>query len=314
MTPLRALPHLALVVLSLGFATGARSADVAAPEPEVLLLWPEGVPDLRADAAPERVDQARVSAVHFPTLTVHRPRPEHAVGTAVVVCPGGGYGRLAIDHEGTAVARWLADRGVVAFVLRYRLSEYGHPAPLRDVSRAIRTVRRDAKRFGVAPDRIGVVGFSAGGHLAGSAATLFAHADGRTGAPLDEIDARPDFAALIYPVVTMDPAFTHAGSRRNLLGGDPAEDLERLLSLEEQVTNDTPPMFLVHSGDDKAVPLENTLRLIAALRAHGVSFEAHLHETGGHGFGMRPSANTVADWPARFEAWLRFHGWLQARD
>jgi acetyl esterase/lipase len=280
----------------------------------VLLLWPEGVPDLRADAAPEKVDQARVSAVHFPSLTVHRPAPARAVGTAVVVCPGGGYGRLAIDHEGTAVARWFAERGVIAFVLRYRLSEYGHPAPLRDVSRALRFVRAGAESFGVAADRIGVIGFSAGGHLAGSAATLFAHPDARTGALLDAVDARPDFAALIYPVVTMDPAFTHAGSRRNLLGADPADSLQRLLSLEQQVSPETPPMFLVHSGDDRAVPLENTLRLIAALRAHEVPFEAHLHETGGHGFGMRPSANTVADWPARLDAWMRFHGWLPARD
>lgn len=300
----RNLPQLLLLLLAL--ATTGIALD--AVEPEVITLWPEGVPDLRSDAAPEKIENNRVSEVHHPTLTVFRAG---AADAGVVVCPGGGYTRLAIDHEGEAIARWLNERGVTAFVLRHRLREYGHPAPLRDALRAIRVVRSRAAEFGVAADRIGIIGFSAGGHLASSAATLYDHPDGRTGAALDAVSARPDFAALIYPVITMDERITHGGSRLNLIGAAPSPERVELLSTDRQVTAQTPPVFLVHCGDDKAVPIENSLLFFQALRAAGVSCEAHFHETGGHGFGMRESENTVSDWPARFEAWMRFHGWLE---
>ncbi|MGH8019371.1 MAG: alpha/beta hydrolase [Opitutaceae bacterium] len=302
--------HLQPLLLLLSLVT---SVPLDATEPEVIALWPEGVPDLRSDAAPERVENNRVSEVHYPTLTVFRVADNTTPHTGVVVCPGGGYARLAIDHEGYAIARWLNERGVNAFVLRYRLREYGHPAPLRDVLRAIRTVRSRAADFGVDGDRIGVIGFSAGGHLASSAATLFDHPDGRTGAALDAMSARPDFAALVYPVITMDKPFTHGGLRRNLLGEAPAQERIMLLSTDRQITPETPPIFLVHCADDKTVPLENSLLFLHALRKAGVPCEAHLHETGGHGFGMRESKNTVSDWPARLEAWLRFHGWLEGK-
>ncbi|HEX9783107.1 MAG TPA: alpha/beta hydrolase [Opitutaceae bacterium] len=289
------------------------AAWLNAAESEVINLWPEGVPDLRADAGPEKVENNRVSEVHYPTLTVFPADAAKANGTAVVVCPGGGYARLAIEHEGYEFARWLNERGVSAFLLRYRLGEYGHPAPLRDALRAIRVVRSRAQQFGIATDRIGIIGFSAGGHLASSAATLFDHPDGKTGAALDAVSARPDFAALIYPVITMDEAFTHPGSRRNLLGASPTAGLIELLSTDMQVSANTPPVFLVHSADDRTVPIENSLLFFQALRKAGVSCEAHFHETGGHGFGMRSSMNTVSDWPARYEAWMRFHGWIDPR-
>jgi acetyl esterase/lipase len=188
--------------------------------------------------------------------------------------------------------------------------EYGHPAPLRDVVRAIRIVRARAAELGVKPDRIGVMGFSAGGHLAASAATLFDAPEARTGAALDAASGRPDFAALIYPVITMKPPYAHAGSRQNLIGASPSADLLERLSVETQVTKDTPPAFLVHTAEDTAVPLENSLLFYQALRRAGVSAELHLFEKGPHGFGTRPGFGPTSEWPRRFGEWLRSHGWL----
>ena len=280
------------------------------PQP-VITLWPEGVPSAKPDGGTEQTVNNRISNVHEPTLTVYRAGGQESKA-AVIVCPGGGYGILAFAHEGIDVARRLNGMGVTAFVLKYRLKEYGHPAPLQDVLRAIRTVRSRAAEFGLAADRIGVIGFSAGGHLAASAATMFDSPDGRTGTALDTVSARPDFAAAIYPVIAMTGPFAHAGSRRNLLGESPNPEMIERLSPDRQVTKDTPPVFLVHTAEDKGVPLENSLMLYQAIRAAGGSAELHLYEKGPHGFGLgQPSLGPAADWPNRLETWMRAHGWIK---
>jgi acetyl esterase/lipase len=293
------LPAVALALL----------AAVQQPPP-VIQIWPEGVPGAKPGGGEEKVDNNRISNVHVPTLT-HYPAPrDRATGAAIVICPGGGYQILAFAHEGVDVARRLNEMGVSAFILKYRLREYGHPAPLQDVLRAIRTVRSRAAEFRVAPDRIGVLGFSAGGHLAATAATLYDAPEGRTGAALDTVKARPDFAVLVYPVISMSGAPAHTGSRRNLLGENPSPAQLERLSPDRQVTKDTPPAFLVHTAEDKGVPLENSLQFYQAIRAAGGSAELHFYEKGPHGFGLGQALGPASDWPARLETWMRAHGWL----
>ena len=281
-----------------------------ADEPKRIEIWPEGVPGLRADASPEKIENARASNVHHPYMEVFPAPADKAVGTAIVICPGGAYIRLAIEHEGSLVAARLNAAGVTAFVLHYRLLEYGHPAPLRDVLRAIRLVRSRAAEFGVKPDRIGVMGFSAGGHLAASAATLFDEADGKTGAELDATSARPDFAVLVYPVITMKDPYVHAGSRQSLLGANPAPEMIERMSLESRVQKNTPSTLMFCTEDDKTVPVENTLMFYAALRKAGVDAELHLWPHGVHGFGMTPNVGRAVVWPDLCEDWLRAGGWL----
>ncbi len=290
-------------------AAVAQPAPPAAPQ--VLALWPEGVPGAVANATPETLADGRLSNVHVPTLTVYPAPPDRANGTAVVVCPGGAYAILAVDKEGTAVARWLNGLGVTAFVLKYRLKEYGHPAPLRDVLRAVRMVRSDAAKWKIDPARIGVMGFSAGGHLASSAGTLFDAPEGRTGAAIDVVSARPDFLVLVYPVITLKPPFYHAGSRVNLLGKDPAPELVDHLCTDQQVTSATPPAFLVHGGTDTAVPVENSVAFYSALRRAGVPAELHVYQEGPHGFGLNPGYGPISDWPARCAEWMRTRGLLK---
>ena len=280
--------------------------------PQVIPLWPEGVPGAKPGGGEEQVVDGRVSNVQVPTL-VHFPAlATTAVGTAVIICPGGGYARLSMINEGTDLAQRLNALGVSAFVLKYRLAEYGHPAPLQDVLRAVRLVRSRSKELGVRPDRVGIIGSSAGGHLAATAATLYNAPEGRTGALLDATSARPDFVALLYPVITMKAPFVHAGSRRNLLGENPSAELVDHLSVEMQVTKDTPPTFLVHTAEDSTVPIENSLLFFQALRRVGVSAEMHLFEKGAHGFGTRSGLGPTSDWPKRWEDWMRSHGWLEA--
>ena len=289
----------------------AYTVAFATREPAVVAIWPEGVPGAKPGGGSERLDEGRASNIHVPTLTVYPAPAPSASGAAMIVCPGGGYARLSMINEGSDVAERLNRMGLSAFVLKYRLVEYGHPAPLQDVLRAIRYVRSHARDYGLRPDRIGVIGFSAGGHLAASAATLFDAPEGRTGAPLDATSARPDFAALIYPVITLQPPFAHAGSRQNLLGAAPAADLVDRLSVEQRVTKETPPLFLVHTFEDATVPIENTMVFYQALRRAGVPAEVHLYEKGPHGFGMRGGFGQTSAWHDRLEEWLRGHGWLE---
>ncbi len=296
-------------------AAGAQQGQPAAqalasrPDPPVP-IWPEGVPNAIAGGGPEVVADGRISNVHEPSLTPYLVPAGARPATAVVVCPGGGYNILAADHEGRAVAEWLNSIGVSAFVLKYRLKEYGHPAPLRDVLRAVRLLRSDAPRWGIAPDRIGVLGFSAGGHLAASAGTLFNEADGRTGAALDATSARPDFMVLVYPVIRLAGPYAHAGSGRALLGANAPPELLERFSLDTRVTKETPPAFLVHGGTDTAVPPENSVLFSLALRRAGVPVELHLYQSGVHGFGLRPGHGPISDWPARCAEWMAARGLL----
>jgi len=230
----------------------------AADEPRVLLLWPGGAPGAKGDTDGDR-----------PSLTIYLPPRTRANGAAVVICPGGGYGHLAMDHEGHQVARWLNSFGVAGFILKYRHRNsgagYGHPAPLADARRAISMVRSRAGEFNVDPRRIGVMGFSAGGHLASSVATHFHTGRTDTTDKIDRVSCRPDFAVLIYPVISFTEWFTHKGSMRNLLGKDPDAELVRTLSGELQVTSRTPATFLVHTTGDTVVPAENSIAFYLAL-------------------------------------------------
>jgi acetyl esterase/lipase/ketosteroid isomerase-like protein len=274
--------------------------DTAHGDREFHLLWPEGAPGA---VGSEPADK--------PKLTVYRPLPEDANGAAIVVCPGGGYGRLAADHEGRQVALWLNSIGVSAFVLQYRLGpRYHHPAPLQDAQRAIRLVRARAGDWKVDPARVGILGFSAGGHLASTAATHFD--DGRADAadPVERQGSRPDFAVLAYPVVTLDGPSVHTGSRRNLLGepADPA--LVALLSNERQVSARTPPTFLFHTADDPGVPAQNSLLFFDALLAAGVPAELHVFAHGKHGVGLAADDPALSAWPRLCAQWLEARGLL----
>lgn len=288
------------------------AAFASAAEPLVLPLWPEGVPGAR-DIGPERLGEGgRISNVSEPTLTVYGPAVDRPNGTAVIVCPGGGYTIVSNEREGVQYANWLGTLGVTTFVLKYRMQEFGHPAPLQDVLRAVRIVRSRAIEFKVDPARIGVMGSSAGGHLAASAGTLFDHTAGRTGAALDATSARPDFLILMYPVISMDDPVAHAGSRKALLGATPAPELLQLMSLEKQVTAATPPTLLIHTQEDRSVPVENSILFFQALTRAKVPAEMYLFEHGSHGMGMRDGLGTASDWPKRAGEWLRNRGLLTA--
>jgi acetyl esterase/lipase len=218
--------------------------------------------------------------------------------------------RLSTQREGEQYAAWLGTLGITSFVLKYRMQEFGHPAPLRDVLRAVRLVRSQAARYRIRPDRIGVMGSSAGGHLAASAGTLYDHPLGRTGADLDKVSARPDFLVLMYPVITMIGEAVHAGSRKALLGANPSAADVRLMSVEQQVTAATPPTLLIHTQEDQTVPVENSILFYQALTRAKVPAEMYLFEHGGHGMGMRAGLGTASDWPKRAEEWLKARGLL----
>jgi len=292
-----------LLILMLGAAGYASAAA------NVIPLWPEGVPGKR-DIGPEKISNGFISNVSEPTLTMVGPAVDHPNGTAVIICPGGGYVLTATAREGDQYATWLSTLGVTSFVLKYRMQEYGHPAPLQDVLRAVRMLRSRAAEFGIRPDRIGVMGSSAGGHLAASAGTLFDNPAGRTGAALDSVSARPDFLMLMYPVITMQDPAAHAGSRSALLGRAPSAELLNLMSLEKQVTPATPPTLLIHTQADTAVPVENSILFYQALTRNKVPAEMYLLEHGGHGMGMRDGLGTSSLWPRRAEEWLRDRGLL----
>jgi len=275
----------------------------AAESHEVQLLWPDGAPDAKGTADGDE-----------PSITIYLPSKDKANGAAVVIFPGGGYGHLAMDHEGHQIAEWLNSFGVAGFIVKYRHSRsgagYRHPAPLQDAQRAIRTVRSGAKKWNINPSRIGIIGFSAGGHLASSLGT---HFDNRYSEAKDEIDrvsCRPDFMILMYPVISFTEPFTHKGSRRNLLGENPDQELVGNLSNENQITSETPPTFLVFGDDDKVVPVENGIAFYLGLKKAKVSAEMHIYEKGRHGFGLGVGAGPVSSWPLRCTDWMRARGLL----
>ncbi len=295
----RAKCRLCQLSLLLFFGLSAPLVNGAPETP--LALWPGGAPGAVGNEPRD-----------IPTLTPYLPAKEKATGAAIIVCPGGGYQHLA-DHEGRPVAEWLNSIGITAFVLKYRLGpRYQHPAPLQDAARAIRTVRSRAAEWNVDPGRIGILGFSAGGHLASTAGTHFDSGKRDAADPIERVSSRPNLMILIYPVITMKQQ-THAGSKNNLLGPNPPPDLVALLSNEEQVTKETPPAFLVHTTTDTAVPVENSLMFVMALRKAGVPFEFHLYERGPHGFGLGNKDPILATWPGRCADWLRVHGFATPR-
>ncbi len=291
MTPLHSLRNICLLIT----AAFLLACQTSAAEPHVELLWPSGAPGAVGNEESDR-----------PTLTVYTPPEGQANGAGIVICPGGGYGHLAVDHEGQQIAEWMNSLGVTAGVLRYRIApRYHHPAPMQDVQRAIRLMRSRADEWKFDAQRIGVIGFSAGGHLASTAATHFAASEDSTGNPVEKASCRPDFAILCYPVITMELPITHSGSRRNLLGESPDAELVKAMSNDQQVTAETPPTFLLHTTEDTAVLPENSLLFYAAMRKAGVPVELHIYEKGPHGVGLGRQHPGVGSWPEQCEAWLR---------
>jgi acetyl esterase/lipase len=246
-----------------------------------------------------------------PDLRIYLPEPAKANGAAVVICPGGGYGVLAYDHEGHQVAKFLNSIGVAAAVVKYRLApRYRHLAPLQDAQRSIRHLRANAAGLRLDPSRIGILGFSAGGHLASTAATHFDVGQADSKDPIERQSCRPDFAVLCYPVISLIEPFGHSGSKRNLLGDQPDPKLVEFLSNEKQVTADTPPTFLFHTGDDAGVPVENSLAFYAALRKAKVPAELHVYQVGPHGVGLANADPAVFGWKDRLADWMRTNNFL----
>jgi acetyl esterase/lipase len=277
-------------------------------------LWEGPVPNTRKTdetEVQEKGDIFWIRKVQTPAMDVYLPAKQSATGQAVVVCPGGGYTGLAYDWEGTDIAKWLNGLGIAALVLKYRLPDsksllVRHEVPLQDAQRAIRLTRAHAREWNIDPAKIGVMGFSAGGHLA---STLGTHFDQKLGTAAqdatDALSARPDFMILIYPVITLKEPYTHKGSRNSLLGEQPDQKLIDLYSNELQVGPTTPPTFLLHASDDDAVPVENSLLFYQALRANNVSAEMHIYPYGGHGFSLAVNKGYLQSWTSRLQDWLQ---------
>jgi acetyl esterase/lipase len=286
----------ALALLTVAHLPSVRPAggDKQGDGPKTLPLWPDGAPGAVGKEAGD-----------IPTVTVYLPPADKATGAAVVICPGGGYGGLAMDHEGHQVAKWLNTLGVAGVILKYRHApNYRHPIPLTDAQRAIRFVRANAKDWKIDPNRVGILGFSAGGHLASTAGTHFDKGDPDAKDPIDRLSSRPDFMVLVYPVITLVGPKAHAGSRNNLLGKNQEAKLVESLCNEKQVTADTPPTFLTHTKEDNGVPPENSMMFYEACKKAGVPTEIHLYEKGRHGLGLGPKDLEFSQWPERCAEWM----------
>lgn len=270
-------------------------------EPERILLWQNGAPGEPATKAEQE-----------PAITAYLPPADKATGAAVIVCPGGGYAGLAIGYEGHDVAKWFNSFGVAGFVLEYRHrgTGHGHPVPMQDGQRAIRLVRSRADEWGIDPAKIGVLGFSAGGHLASTLGTHFDKGNAGTTDRVDRESSRPDFLILCYPVISMTAETMHRGSRDNLLGKDASEELARSMSNELQVTSDTPPTFIFQTDEDKVVPAENAVAFYLALRKAGVPAEMHIYQNGPHGVGLGQKVPATSSWPERCREWMQVRGLL----
>lgn len=286
-----------LGLLALMFAS---TSLLAAAKPKEA-LWPDGAPGAKGT---EEKD--------IPTITAYLPASEINTGCAVVVCPGGGYGGLATGHEGVDIGNFWNDHGVAAFVVEYRHAGrgYKHPAPLQDAQRAIRTVRARAEEYNLDPNRIGIMGFSAGGHLASSAGTHFDKGNPDAKDPIERVSSRPDFMILCYPVIAFDKPYTHKGSQRNLLGEDPPAELIEEMSSERQVTAETPPTFLFHTTEDTGVPPQNSVVFYMALKEKGVPAEMHVFQKGRHGIGLGKDVPGSSAWPELCVMWLKTQGMI----
>ncbi len=286
-----------LLLIALCTFAGSLAAYQNPPAPPtgtMELLWPNGAPGALGND--ENLDKPKI----------YINLPSHPNGAAVVVFPGGGYVHLSTDKEGGKVAGWLNSNGVAAFVVTYRLGpRYHHPAMLEDAARAVRTVRYRAREFKIDPNRIGVIGFSAGGHMAATISTHFDKGDPNAQDPIDRVSSRPDFAILAYPVISMRVGIAHMGSRTNLLGENPPKSLVWLMSDELQVTPDTPPTFLFQTDNDPVVPVENSALYYLALKRAGVPAEMHIYAEGNHGVGLAPSDPVLSTWTERLRDWLK---------
>jgi len=287
------------------FSTALAMAQPQQPLPirdtQVLQLWSGPAPGAQGTADSD-----------IPNITVYLPRNTPAGMTAVVIMPGGGYQNLASNHEGRQVANFLNSAGVAAFVLQYRLGpRYHHPIEMQDAQRAIRTIRSHSAEWHIAADRIGVLGFSAGGHLAATVSTHFDAGNAQAADPIDRVNSRPDFSILGYPVISLIEAWTHQGSKNNLLGNPAPADLAKSLSADLAVTKDTPPTFLFSTNADTAVPAENSVTYYLALRKAGVPAELHIFENGPHGVGLATNDPALSEWSKLLTNWLRVHKLVQ---
>ncbi|SDD71090.1 Acetyl esterase/lipase [Algoriphagus faecimaris] len=286
---------------------------LATAQNQVLKLWPATPPlqkemDLKEEVVQEGI--LRISNVQEPLIEVFLPTPQVATGEAVVIFPGGGYGILAYDWEGTDFAKWLNSQGIAGIVVKYRLPNSKSlidpkEVPLMDAQRAMRLVRHHASDWNINPSKVGVMGFSAGGHLASTLSTQYAHELDRDKDAIDQLSARPDFSILVYPVITFNERFTHGGSRKNLLGDTPSKELIERFSNELQVDENTPRAFLVHAQDDQAVPLENSTLYYQALHSKGVESSLHIYPKGGHGFAFGRSRGAVENWTEVLLDWIK---------
>jgi len=284
----------------------------AALAQDTLKLWTGKIPYSNGIIGTEEfTDQGHVRNIQDPTITVYLPHDSINTGAAVVICPGGGYWLLAIKHEGHDVAKWLNKIGVAGIVVKNRLPTSDNitdtsEVALADAQRAVRMTRYHAAEWGIDPAKIGIMGFSAGGHLASTAGTHFDRGQAESPDSVQKVSSRPDFMILMYPVISMSEPFMHSGSAKNLIGENPSEEQKLRFSNEKQVTADTPPTILIHSSDDKGVPVANSIVFYQALNAHGVSAELHIYNSGGHGFGLGKNDGTSHNlWTQTCEAWLK---------
>jgi len=283
-----------------------------AGQPLRLKVWPSGPPSGNGITTPEEtLEGGRIANVSEAEIFTYLPDKEKRSGLAVVICPGGGYRYLAMQHEGHELARWLADRGIAGVVLKYRMPN-GHPAvPGDDARRALRIVRSEAAQWGIDPSKVGIAGSSAGGHLAATVSTRFDGGNTSSADPVESFSSRPDFTLLLYPVISMKEELTHLGSRKNLLGEGLHPDLAALYSNEMQVDKQTPPAFIVLADNDKTVAPGNSVLYYDALKSCGIPAEMHLFALGGHGFGMRKNNLPADQWPELFVGWLKASGLLE---
>lgn len=289
-----------IAILCLSLVAFSSACFGEAPKPVSEPLWPEGAPGVTTDGEGDH-----------PQLMITRVK-SGIPAAAVVILPGGGYHGHAMGHEGHEFAEWFHSLGVTSAICTYRLrgkgndgKGYGHPAPMMDAQRAIQTLRSRAKELNIDPNRIGIIGFSAGGHLCSTVSTKFAEPDLNSDDPVKRVSSRPDFSILCYPVIGFDKPYTHRGSQRNLLGEDPGPELVASLSNETQVSERTPPTFIFHTQEDAAVPVENAVHYYLACKQHGVPAEMHIFPKGRHGLGLAQDIEGANQWPALCADWLR---------